>query len=449
MRDVFFRTLRGVGRKSVLWIKIAVLVFSCVAPALMTEKSFAGQMTPRRVTIGSSRSNIETTYKFDFQMPTATAVQSMIFEFCTAPLGTCTKPNAMDVFTDTTVDAQDFDQATALTIQGSSTNDCNIAGSTADTKVCVTRSNATSESATPDEKSITFGDILNPTLTGVYLTVYVRISVYSTTNFTGGIVHNGVVAAGITQQLTAVGRVAERLKFCVAAIDDTASLPADCDTSFPTTTTIDLGVIDNVSVIASPVDPSLANANLANDRYGILMLNTNASGGTLVTYYPEIATSVNGGDTDQLRAFRVVPTDCSATASSTTDQCFVSADPSTGSAIVVGAEEFGMTVSCFNTTQGSTDNLDPTNGSTWNAAYDGDGNDEDVGDDCENETVDGSYIWGFDTSGTPDDIISTTSATNKVIDDEIIKLRFGAAASATTPTGTYTVIVTYIATPTF
>jgi hypothetical protein len=36
-----------------------------------------------------------------------------------------------------------------------------------------------------------------------------------------------------------------------------------------------------------------------------------------------------------------------------------------------------------------------------------------------------------------------------VVDDEIIKLRFGATASATTPTGTYVVVTTYIATPTF
>jgi hypothetical protein len=45
---------------------------------------------------------------------------------------------------------------------------------------------------------------------------------------------------------------------------------------------------------------------------------------------------------------------------------------------------------------------------------------------------------------------ATTLATSAgVVDDEIVKVRFGATAQATTPTGAYTVTTNYIATPTF
>lgn len=457
MRAEVNRAVRRLVRHSVLWIKVAVLVFAGLAPALIAQKATAEQLTPRKVTITSSQSGLGGSvgtgvgYDYAFSWTVDTAVQGIIFQFCTTPLGTCTLPNAMDVSNDlVSLESQSgFPvNGTAFTEQATNLGDCSDTGTAATvTMYCLKRTETTASSGGASV-TVNLDDIKNPTISsGAYLTVYIRVTLYSDASFATD-VHNGVVAAGITQQLTAVGRVAERLKFCVAAIDDAAALPSDCDTSFPTTTTIDLGIIDNISVTAAPVDPSVANANTSNDKYGILMLNTNASGGTVITYFPEVASSVSGGDTDQLRAFRVVPTDCSSTVSSTTDQCFVSADPTTGSAIVAGTEEFGLTVACFNTTQGTTDNFDPANGSTWNPAYDGDGDDEDAGD-CENETVDGSYIWGFDTSGVPDDIISTVTATNKVVDDEIVKIRFGASASATTPTGTYTVTTTYIATATF
>jgi hypothetical protein len=234
------------------------------------------------------------------------------------------------------------------------------------------------------------------------------------------------------------------------------TMPDSCDdnTNFPSTTLVDLGIIDNISIVASPVNPSIANANTANDSYGILQVNTNASSGIVITYYPEQASSVTGGDTDQLRAFRVIPTDCSATTTSTTDQCFVSETDGTG--ITQGTEEFGMAVACVNDSQGSTDNFKPASGGVIGTAYTGD-NDFDeaveggINDNCENEAYPSgnTYVWGFDTSGTPASLAHTTNATEKVVDDEILKIRFGATASATTPTGTYTVIITYIATPTF
>jgi hypothetical protein len=62
--------------------------------------------------------------------------------------------------------------------------------------------------------------------------------------------------------------------------------------------------------------------------------------------------------------------------------------------------------------------------------------------DCENE---GETEFAWSNSSTATTLVSSTN----VVDDEIVKLRYGARAAATTPTGSYTVTSTYIATPTF
>jgi hypothetical protein len=65
-------------------------------------------------------------------------------------------------------------------------------------------------------------------------------------------------------------------------------------------------------------------------------------------------------------------------------------------------------------------------------------------DNCENDPAEGD-LYAWNDSSTAQAIIGSST----VVDDELIKLRFGATAEATTPTGTYTVASTFIATATF
>jgi hypothetical protein len=102
-----------------------------------------------------------------------------------------------------------------------------------------------------------------------------------------------------------------------------------------------------------------------------------------------------------------------------------------------GDEGFGLVVACVDNTQGITTNI-----TTGVDAYDGDDDSITMGADCENE---GETEFAWSNSGTAATLVSSSS----VVDDEIVKLRFGARAAATTPTGSYTVTSTYIATPTF
>jgi hypothetical protein len=384
-------------------------------------------------------------YQFNFTLPGATAVQGIIFAFCTTPLGACTHPAGLDnnYTLAATSATQTFSEATAFTeYSGADSGACddhNNGTPSDSTEYCVTRSDTDAETAAA--KQITITTITNASSE---VTVYVRITLYSDTAYSTA-VHDGVVAAAMVQQLTVTGRVQERLQFCVSAIGDTDALPAavsNC-TAF-TDTTIDIGVIDSSS------SPSMAPVNSGGstqgtDDFGIAMLNTNAGGGLTLTFFAEDPTSVSGGDTHQLKAFRVVPTDCDAASSSATDQCFQSAaNAGAGTTTTAGAEWFGVYVPCVDTTQGVT-----ATAMTVDGDFDGFDNDTASGDaDCENtDKADngGQPNIGWNSGTTATDIANRAG----VIDDAIVKLSFVAQAAATTPTGTYTVVSTYIATPTF
>lgn len=446
MRVVNSKNILRIGQKSTIWFKIVVLTFATLVPALVSQNVSAAQLTARSVTISTSVAEAtNVSYDFEFSWTEATEVQGIIFEFCTTPLGSCTLPPDMVVAHGTVSLGTGGEAPSGFPGTGTfsevttNTNSCNAV---ATNMYCINRTEGAL--AAGSGATVNLNDIINPSLASNYLTVYIRISLFDNSTFSGGAVHDGTVAAGITTQLTTAGRVQERLEFCVAAIGDEAVLPNGCNdgVNFPSTTNIDLGVIDNTSVVVSPVDNTPTNG--ANDMFGIAVVNTNASGGVSLSYFPEEAVTVSGGDTDQLRAFRVLPADCSSDDTSTTDQCFISADPAGTNFGTGGSEGFGLYVACVNDTQGSTANFKQANGGILNAAYGGDdgGDMDDTGADCENEA---NATFAFQDNGSPATLITS----NNVIDDEIVKIRFGATASPTTPTGTYVVVTTYIATPTF
>lgn len=425
------------------------LSLSTVLPLLAPGSADAATMTNRNVVISSSEaSQTGTDYQFNFTFPSTTAAQSIRFEFCTNPLGSCTKPTGMDInYTLTTLSAtQTFSEATLFTeytgADAGACDDHNNGTPANSTEYCVTRTDTDSETAAA--KQITIQNVTNPSTEASF---YVRISVYSDTAFATE-VHSGTVAGAVVSQLTVTGRVQERLQFCVAAIGDggatDTTLPSDVPTCIALSeTTVDIGVIDSSSAASmAPVDNTTS--LLGDDEYGIAMINTNAGTSTTLTFFAEDPTAVSGGDTHQLKSFRVVPTDCDAVSSTATDQCFQSAaNGGAGTTITSGTEWFGMYVPCVDTTQGAV-----STPMTVDADFNGFDNDTADDADCENDDKSdngGLPNIGWNTSTTATDIASRSG----VIDDAIVKLSFVGQAAATTPTGTYTVVTTYIATPSF
>jgi hypothetical protein len=200
--------------------------------------------------------------------------------------------------------------------------------------------------------------------------------------------------------------------------------------------------LDVSAVSVSPVPISAISGS--NGNYGVAAVKTNALNGVAVAFYPEDTASVGGGDTDHLKAFRVLSADCDAdqtTGTGLVDQCFRSAD-SAGEDFTAlsGAtqERFGMQVSCFEQNDG-------TRSTTAALTADADFADADTssGIDCEDDDDATNFAWNESSTAT------NLASSSTVVDDELIKFNFGAIASATTPTGIYTVVSTYIATATF
>ncbi len=427
MKNIFHNLELSSSINRSIQIAVACLFLAAsLVPILSTRRVDAAQMGSRKVTISDSKiSATGVNYTFTFTTATSAAIRGVRLQFCTTPLGACTTVAGNTVATaDATAATQTWTNAGDISDNGSlDEGDCTEATNAAQ-EICLERAVATAE--TPGSKVFTLNTVTNPSS---QTTVYVRIATYSDTAFATK-VDEGIVAAATARQLTVNGRVQERLEFCVAAIDDASALPANCS-AMASTTTIDVGVVDNSAVAISPVDITATNGS--NDFYGVAMVNTNASGGVVLAFFPEAAST----GTNELRSFRVAGVTCNASGTDVTDQCFQDATPNnTADAFTAGTERFGLVVPCIDTTQGTTSNM------TGIAAYNGDDSSTTSAADCENE---GETEFAWNDSATA----ATIASSSNVVDDEIVKVRFGATASATTPTGLYSVTTTYIATPTF
>ncbi len=429
----------------------ALFTLALVLPILMPGSAKADTLQQRSVTISSSVGDATgVSYNFGFDLPTSVAVQGILLQFCTTALGTCVLPTSMDVQGSTAVGSQTTSEATVFAVRGGAdVGDCTQGANAYE--LCLERADTDAE--TVATKAVEVTGVENPTLSGNFTNVFVRITLYSDTAFATA-EHDGTVVAAIVRQITVNGRVSERLDFCVGAVLDDNGGTGGEDTEIeaignntvcadhPGDTVVDIGTLDDSAVTVSPVPVSAISGS--NGNYGVAAVKTNALNGVAVAFYPEDATSVSGGDTDHLKAFRVVPTDCDAdqtTGAGLVDQCFRSA-ASTGEDFTAlsGAtqERFGMQVSCFEQNDG-------TRSTTAALSADADFADSDTSDgvDCEDDDDATNFAWNE--SSTATDLASSTT----VVDDELIKFNFGAIASSTTPTGIYTVVSTYIATATF
>lgn len=453
----------------------AVMMLAGLLPVVLQGTANAATLSNRSVTISTSQPDATgVDYGFTFTTQSSTTIQSLSFQFCTTPLGTCILPGTDG--SPTAAEKIDVSQVTASSgaftgtnatafadYTGADAGGCTEAdgGSGVATQFCATRTEALSEAA--GVKTFQITGISNPIIAaGNNEQVYIRVVTYSDTAFATA-VDNGVVAASIVNQLTVTGRVQERLVFCVFALTDAAgsgtvgsgagNLPTDCAASeAAASSSVDIGVIDNTTTAVSPVDNNPPTAT-GNDRFGTAVVNTNASNGVTLTYFAQLA----GSGTNELRAFRVPGSTCNLSGTSLVDQCFISADDTTPETLTAGTERFGMYMACVENSStslvvGTTSNLGSGGsgagtGGTFSSVYaDGAANLaalQDSGSDCENEA--GPYDIAWRDSGTAQALISSST----VVDDEMVKLRFGATAAATTPTGSYTVASTYIATPVF
>lgn len=406
----------------------AALVVSSIAPVLLLGGSAhaAGQVTSRFIQITTSVvSATSVTYNVSFKPVTTTGtgaddIKGIVIDFCSnSPLigASCTQPTAM-----VTPNSGTF--AVAHTGATGTPVSFTAAG---DGTGLVKLTHATGLDVITPANTITFA-LTGITNTSTVGTFYARVLTFNTTAgataYTSGTpgthLDEGGVALSTARQLTINARVQEQLEFCVGAVPSTvvsdATTPANCSaTEFNgSTQTIDIGVVDSN---ASSISPVVAGSG-GNDKNGGVMIRTNAFGGATISYFAQQETASG--------KLKVIAAACSGTSS--TDQCFNSAG-TTQISFATAGEKFGMTASnVFRPTGSTTTNL------TRSTDYDGDG------------TAAGGFAWEDGGANNPATTLATSST---VLDYEMLLLRFAARAAATTPTGSYTVTSTYIATSTF
>ncbi len=414
--------LKGRTLQAFLLVAAVLLALSTLLTAVVYQpvRVSAAQVTSRSITLGSSAANAETTYRIQFTVPDngVENIGSFRVEFCdNNPL-----PNQTCTFTvGDNVPQVDSNAGSIATLSGSPTfNGIAIsmtAPSVGDRFLDFTLASTTDIGAAT-AFDVTVNNVDNPDNSSSGNnndSFYARIYVYSSTTPpaaanpmpTTNQNNDGGVALSTAEQLTVQARVQEILQFCVGT--DDAGTNNDC--SDISGNVVDLGVLTNSAVNVTPV----ATSSGGNNKQGLAMIRTNASNGAVIGYLAE----QDSTGTNHLGALRVAGATCNA-GTVATDQCINSVG-TTEAAINAGTENFGMTVAAIDTTNGTTANV------VRDAEYDGN-----VG-----------YAW--DETGTFDQI--ATSST--VIDDELLPINFAATSNITTPTGFYTVTVTFIATPTF
>ena len=420
--------------------------------ALLNQTVSASQLEPRSLNISNAISGqTGVTYVFTFTPATAGTIQSMFFETCTTPVGTCAAPSGMNIQSGTASLTSGFAGLTLPYSPTANTTDttpaCNVA-----TNLCIDWTDTTSQTTTTP-LVITVSGVTNQNATNCSAspncTFFIRMTTYSDAAFTTA-VDQGNVASSTTQPLTVKSTIQEELSFCVGTVNGSSSTVETYNYALPTCSTLsgsslNLGTLSYADVSVSPVPTTQpTNGDLNN---GVLELNTNAYNGTSISY-----TAIQQAGTNHQGAMRVVGATC-ASGTSYTDQCINSAGV-TAIALTAGTEDFGMAVpgvNCSNTPviTGYTCNAS-THNLTVQSNYECAAGDLttsfsviDPGGQLTGTTA-CKYAW--DETGTQETIASS-AAPNGVVPGEALIVEFAATPEVTTPTGAYSAEANYIATP--
>lgn len=182
---------------------IAAVLFTlvlCLTVLLPAKATAAGQLTSRKLTLGSSAGNTATTWAFTFTQTETTALNGITFQVCATASGACSAPGSW------TNSGSSF---TSLTYNGSAQTGWAIDNAAGYLRV---KNNASAQ-AVSGPVVVNFSNVTNPNTTNG--TFYVRVLTFSGDDYTSQ-VDNGVVAASTSQQLNLSATVDETLTFCTA-----------------------------------------------------------------------------------------------------------------------------------------------------------------------------------------------------------------------------------------
>lgn len=375
-------------------------------------------------------------YTFAFTPASTNPINSVQFTACTTPLGSCTAPTGINISAGTIGTAASFQGAQAFAKDTTST------GCTATSVLCISRGTVDNTAQTLTAHTISDTGVTNQDSSNcsgaANCTFFVRMVTYTNNDYTGAI-DDGTVAGSTTQLFTVNATIQEALTFCIGrtTINDATTPPPACDSIEGTS--LNLGTLQPSDISISPV--SSGGSGKGDGYNAIAELSTNAGNGTQVAY-----DAVQQPGTNHKGTLRVSGANCQS-GNVNTDQCL---DPigTTQTPLTAGTENFGMTVAAVNcaATVAYTCNFGDHNYNLIRTAnYDGTGPGDTYPTDSDliAGPTQAGYAWD-DTGG-----VQTIAASTTVVDREALILKFAATPNFTTPTGSYTALVDFIATPTY
>ncbi len=261
-----------------------VLVFGLsILSFAHTPVAHAAQITNRSLTlqsvgvVGGSDPGGVVDHLFTFDLASTTAIQSVMFQYCTIADGTCTLPTGL-VTTAATVGTGTSSFFSGFTITNTTNGSPYISSATAVTPVA----------ATP--YTVQLDSVTNPTATNT--TFYVRITTYATANATGTVTDSGNVAASTANPITLTGTMPESLIFCTGATVSTTSGIPDCTTA--TAGNVTFNQLFSPTATATATSQMAASTN-ANHGYAITVNGTTLTSGTnSITAMTTATTSIIG-----------------------------------------------------------------------------------------------------------------------------------------------------------
>ncbi|MDN5275389.1 MAG: exported protein of unknown function [Candidatus Saccharibacteria bacterium] len=265
----------NVRELSVRVLLSGILVAATVTTILQPKMVSAAQITSRSLTLqsgtgdansdgiidGGAKAGGLVNHLFQFTLPSSTSLGSIKFEYCTiASVDACVTPTGLVT---TTASLGSEAGATGFSIVN-----------TANGAPYLTR---TASAVTPGAVSYRLNSITNPTTENK--TFFVRISTYTSTNATTGLIDTGSVAASTSRDIILSGVMPESLIFCTGGdISVNGGGIPDC-------TTATSGAIQ-FNQLFSPTDTATAKSQLA--------ASTNAGSGYVITVNgPTLTSGVN------------------------------------------------------------------------------------------------------------------------------------------------------------
>ena len=210
-------------------ITIVLVMGATILSTYPAQNAFAAQITNRSLTLqagttaGGSQPSGVVKHLFSMTLPTAGAISSIQFLYCTTADGTCTKPTGLST-TAATLGAQ-------TGISFTSINNATNGAPYLTVGTPITISIGTNNVVSFQLATITNPDGTDCAGTSGNCTFYARISTFASANATGTPIDTGVVAASVAQQIVLTGIMPESLIFCAGGtITTTASIP-DCTTT--------------------------------------------------------------------------------------------------------------------------------------------------------------------------------------------------------------------------